>query len=400
MPKVNHDILRWARETAGLSIDQAVEKLGINDARGLAASDRLTALEQGTVTPSRPLLLKMAQQYRRPLVAFYMSAAPQKGDRGQDFRNIPDRQSGAEALIDALVRDIRARQSTVRDVLIDEEETRPLPFVGSMTMVDGVEAVLNSIRRTLGIDLAEFRAQKSPELAFTLLRSRAEAAGVFVLLIGNLGSHHTAIDVEAFRGFALADTIAPFIVINDQDHRSAWSFTLIHELAHLWLGTTGVSGGSADIQIEKFCNDVAAGFLLPRTEIASVQIDRGADLQSVTQIIGAFAEVRHLSRSMVAYNLARAGVITDETWLAVAALFRAQWRQGRDAQRERQRDGSGPNYYVVRRHRLGAALLQFVSRNMSEGALTPTKAGRVLGVKPRSVGPLLGPITSSGGRAA
>jgi Zn-dependent peptidase ImmA (M78 family) len=143
--------------------------------------------------------------------------------------------------------------------------------------------------------------------------------------------------------------------INDQDHRSAWSFTLIHELAHLWLGTTGVSGGSADIRIEKFCNDVAAGLLLPRSEIASVQIDRGADLQSVAKTIGEFAEVRRLSRSMVAYNLARAGVITDETWLALAALFRAQWRQGREAQRERQRDGTGPNYYVVRRHRLGTA---------------------------------------------
>jgi Zn-dependent peptidase ImmA (M78 family)/transcriptional regulator with XRE-family HTH domain len=400
MPKVNHDILRWARETAGLSIDQAVDKLGINDARGVVASDRLTAIEQGTATPSRPLLLKMAQQYRRPLVAFYMSAAPQKGDRGQDFRNIPDRQSGAEALIDALVRDVRARQSTVRDVLVDEDETRPLPFVGSMTMANGVDAVVDSIRRTLGIELAEFRSQRSPELAFTLLRARTEAVGVFVLLIGNLGSHHTSIDVEAFRGFALADTIAPFIVINDQDHRSAWSFTLIHELAHLWLGTTGVSGGSADIQIEKFCNDVAAGLLLPRSEIASMQIDRGADLQSVAQKIGEFAEVRHLSRSMVAYNFARAGLITDETWLALAVLFRAQWRQGRDALREKQRGETGPNYYVVRRHRLGAALLHFVSRNMSEGALTPTKAGRVLGVKPRSVGPLLEPVTTSGGRAA
>jgi Zn-dependent peptidase ImmA (M78 family) len=218
--------------------------------------------------------------------------------------------------------------------------------------------------------------------------------------MGNLGSHHTAIDVEAFRGFALADTIAPFVVINDQDHRSAWSFTLIHELAHLWLGTTGVSGGSADVQIEKFCNDIAAGFLLPRSELAAVQIDRSAHLQSAAQKIGEFAESRHLSRTMVAYNLARAGVISDETWLALAALFRAQWRQGRDAQRERQRDGTGPNYYVVRRHRLGAALLQFVSRNMSEGALTPTKAGRVLGVKPRSVAPLLGLVTTSGGRAA
>jgi hypothetical protein len=111
----------------------------------------------------------------------------------------------------------------VRDVLVDEEETRPLPFIGSMTMANGFEAVLDSIRQTLGIDLAEFRAQRSPELGFTLLRSKAKATGVFVLLMGNLGSHHTAIDVEAFRGFALADTIALFTVVADAARTSRFN---------------------------------------------------------------------------------------------------------------------------------------------------------------------------------
>jgi len=36
----------------------------------------------------------------------------------------------------------------------------------------------------------------------------------------------------------------PFIVINDQDARAAWSFTALHEVAHLGLGTTGVSPAS------------------------------------------------------------------------------------------------------------------------------------------------------------
>ena len=229
---VSHGILSWARETAGLSPSEAVNKLGINDARGIRAVNRLAAIEAGEMEPSRPLLLKMAQHYRRPLVTFYMSARPRKGDRGEDFRNIPHRHTDAEALVDALVRDIRARQSMVRAVLVDEEGAKPLPFIGSMHMGDGVGAVLASVRQIIRIDLSEFRAQASPESAFALLRSRVEAAGVFVLLMGNLGSHHTAIDVEAFRGFALADDVAPFVVLNDQDARSAWSFTLIHELAH------------------------------------------------------------------------------------------------------------------------------------------------------------------------
>jgi transcriptional regulator with XRE-family HTH domain len=214
MPKVNHEILSWARETAGgLSLSEAAGKLGILRRSGVSAKDRLAAIEAGQINPRRSLLLKMAQQYRRPLVTFYMSARPRKGDRGEDFRNLPDRHTSAEVLVDALVRDIRARQSTVRAVLVDDEEARPLLFIGSMSMGDGIGAVLASIRQIVQIDLAEFRAQASPESAFALLRSRVEAAGIFVLLMGNLGSHHSAIDVEAFRGFALADDVAPLLLL-------------------------------------------------------------------------------------------------------------------------------------------------------------------------------------------
>ena len=90
MPKVNPDIIRWARETAGLTLEEASKKLGINQARGVSAVDRLAALESGNDDPTRPLLTRMAKQYRRPLLTFYMSAPPLKGDRGQDFRTLPE----------------------------------------------------------------------------------------------------------------------------------------------------------------------------------------------------------------------------------------------------------------------------------------------------------------------
>src|SRR5690606_25240576 len=105
---------------------------------------------------------------------------------------------------------------------------------------------------------------------FAYLREQAERAGVYVLLIGNLGSHHTSLDVEMFRGFALADEVAPFIVINDQDSEKAWAFTLLHELCHICLGQTVVSGTSAANAVEQFCNDVAGRFFLPRDEVQNL----------------------------------------------------------------------------------------------------------------------------------
>lgn len=388
MPKVNADIIRWARETAGLTLEEAVTKLHLHHARGVSAVDRLTALERGEDEPTRPLLKRMAKQYRRPLVTFYMKAPPRKGDRGHDFRTLPEDYSDADqALVDALIRDVKARQGLVRAMLEDEEDTEALPFVGSMSRSQGVSVVLSSIRDTLQVDMAEFRAQPSASDAFAFLRDRVELAGIFVLLIGNLGSYHTAIDLETFRGFALADDIAPFVIINDQDGRSAWSFTLLHELVHIWLGQTGVSGWRAEISIEKFCNDVASEFLLPSSEVRQLDIDSATDLQSAQTRIAQFATERNLSSSMVAYKLYRMGTLDFERWRVLSQIFRKMWIDQRNQRRIRAREQEirGPTYYPVRRHRMGKALLGLVGSMLRAGAITTSRAAKVLGVKAKNV---------------
>ena len=387
MPRVKPEILLWARQTAGLSPAEAVHKLGSRAARGVAPLDRLAALETGAVEPTRPMLVKMAKHYRRPLLTFYLSAPPGKGDRGQDFRTLPnDHSAEDEAFLDALIRDVRARQSLVRAVLAEEEETVPLSFVGSMRQSDGVAAVVESIRTTLDFSSDQFRAAANPNAAFARLRSKTEAAGVFVLLIGNLGSHHTTISLDTFRGFVLADEIAPFIAINDQDSRAAWSFTVLHELTHLWLGQTGISGRRADRDVEQFCNDVAGEFLLPRAELAPLRRTAHSTAADIEPVIGRFAEARNISRSMVAYKLLRERVITRQVWRQLSDLFRERWQMERLIRRQRNREKQGgPSYYTLRRHRVGASLIELVGRLMAAGELTTSKAGRVLGVKPWQV---------------
>ena len=278
----------------------------------------------------------------------------------------------------------------VRSIVKEEEDGQALPFIGSRTMKDSVPGVLASIAEVLRIKVEDYRAQKTAEEAFAYLRERAESVGIFVLLIGNLGTHHSAISVESFRGFAIADAIAPFIVINDQDAKTAWAFTLLHELAHLWLGATGISGASAEIEIEKFCNDVASSFLLPRHELRELVVTDETPAAEAIEAIARFAWPRHLSRKMVAYTLLRANRIQRNTWLKLNRAINELWLGERERQKEAaRRNESGPNYYIVRRHRLGKALLNLVDRTMGAGMLTPVKAAKVLGVKPRSVYPLL-----------
>jgi transcriptional regulator with XRE-family HTH domain len=106
MPKVNPQILIWARETAGLSRDEAARKL----MTGPKAIERLTALEAGEFEPTRPMLLKMAEKYRRPLIAFYLAKPPQPSRKGRDFRTLVDApRPGEQALLDALLRNVHVR---------------------------------------------------------------------------------------------------------------------------------------------------------------------------------------------------------------------------------------------------------------------------------------------------
>ena len=387
MPKVNPDIMRWARRSAGLTPEQAVQKLGINAARGVAALDRLAALEAGESEPSRPMLARMAKYYRRPLIIFYLPGIPRRGDRGGDFRKMAVLAGEAEAgLVDAMQRDLSARQSLVKASMETVGEAEPLPFIGSMQERQGVDAIAVSIAQTLGFSPADFRGKAHPKEAFAYTRKLAEDCGVFVLLVDNLGSWHTSIGIEAFRGFALADSIAPFVAVNANDSPSAWSFTLVHELAHLWIGATGISGGLAESATERFCNDVASEFLLPSAEIAALPITPRISLEKTMGMIDEFAHPRNVSSTMVAYKLHRAGIFGFERYRKLAAAYRKAFLAHKAIVKNANAGSAGgPSYYVMRRHRVGATLMRFVDRMMHEGHLSVTKAARVLGIKARNV---------------
>jgi Zn-dependent peptidase ImmA (M78 family) len=397
---VNPEILTWARNTAGLTADAAARALGFSDTINRSAAERLMALEAGSEDPSRSVLLRMSKAYRRALLVFYLREPPRIGDRGQDFRTVPGGTPPLyNPLLDALIRDIRGRQAAVR-ALLEETEPSPVDFIGAASMSDPTEDLANRIRERLQFSLDQFRRQATAQLAFGYLRETIEATGVYVLLLGNLGSHHTNISVDVFRGFAVADPIAPFIVINDQDARPAWSFTALHEMAHLWLGATGVSGASIEARIERYCNDVAGEILLPTAEIRALAYLRRAPLAEVIEAVSTFASARNISRAMVAYKLLRANAISESTWRQIADYLRQEWlaSRGRQEQEGDSGESGGPSYYVVKRHRLGNALLDVIRRSLAEGIITPTKAAQVLGVKPRNVEPLLHGTLSENGR--
>jgi len=385
MPNINHIILSWARETAELQVENAAQKLQIKGSKTASGAEKLLAYENGTRSPSRSILVRMSKLYRRPLLTFYLDKPPIIGDRGEDFRTLPDDFEKEEnAHVDMLIRDIKARQSLVRDTLSDEDEEIHLAFVGKNTVNQSTQTVTQSLREVLNLDLNEFRSQSNYGDAFKLLRQYAEEAGVFVLLQGNLGSHHTNISVTAFRGFVISDEIAPFILINDRDAKSAWSFTLLHEMVHIVLGQTGVSGDFMEKRIEKFCNEVASEFLLPSNEFQEFILS-DTKFENVTEQINGYAFSKKISNSHIAYRLYRRGDIDRILWIRLRNFYHEQWIAYRDREKAKHKEKErGPSPYILRRYKLGA-LVGVVQRLTYSGAISTTKAGMLLNVRPLKV---------------
>ena len=154
MPRLNPDILRWARSTAGLSLDEAAHAIELNDAHGVSGPERLAVLEAGKEEPSRPLLLRMAKAYGRSLLVFYLENEPKTGDRGKDFKRLP---SGAapqyNPVLDALIRDIKGRQSLIKS-LLEDAEAGALTFIGSAKPETPVAELAGRITRQLQFDLS------------------------------------------------------------------------------------------------------------------------------------------------------------------------------------------------------------------------------------------------------
>jgi Zn-dependent peptidase ImmA (M78 family) len=392
MPSVNHEILEWARITAGLELAEAAKKLSLKDTGNESGSEKLLAYEKGARAPSRSLLLRMSKQYRRPLLTFYMPALPIIADRGEDFRTLQHAVDPAQnSLVDALVRNIRTRQDIVHEALLSEGEQLALDFVESYSIDQGVDGLAQKIVGAAGIVLDEYRAAKTQEKAFKYLREKIEGLGVFTLLAGNLGSHHTNLSTDVFRGFAVADEIAPFVVINDQDAKTAWPVTLLHEVAHLWLGATGISGKNAEKKVEQFCDQVASQILLPKEELENkFDFRRLGSLDTAIVAIDEFAAERKISSSLVAFRLLASGRIAQFTYSAVCKYFYQRWEEVKENQKKKNQAASGgPSYYTLKRLRTGDALLNTSERLMRSGELSTTQVATVLGVRALKVGSLL-----------
>ena len=258
------NVLRWARERVNLSPETLAEKMKVKP-------DRVTEWEQsGKISIAQAE--RLAARTHTPLGYLYLGEPPDDSLPIRDFRtqggDLPNRPS--PNLLDTIYL-MQRRQAWLRDDLIENEED-PLPFIGAYSRVDGHTKVAAAMRDALGLKADWAGEQKSWREALSFLRNRMDQFGILVVFNGVVGnSNNRKLDPKEFLGFALMDEFAPLVFVNSRYYIAAQIFTLAHEVAHLFIGETGVSAMDrllpAGNAIEQFCNRTAAEFLVPAVEL-------------------------------------------------------------------------------------------------------------------------------------
>ena len=216
-------VLTWARETAGLVLQDAADRLKI-DHEVLAAWE----LSDDEAAPSIPQLRKLAALYRRPLALFYLPKPPQRFQVVRDLRRLPRR--GQRSYSSNLLFEMRSawqRREIMLDLLQDLDE-KARAFRAKASLNEDPEVVGTRLRDHLDVtskDQAVWRDREGRD-AFNGWRARMEGLDVLVF-------QATDIDTEEACGFAISREELPVVVVNRKDAVTRRTFSLLHEFAAL-----------------------------------------------------------------------------------------------------------------------------------------------------------------------
>lgn len=356
-------LLDWARERS--SLEHAV------------LTKRFPKFEEwrrGERQPTLKQLEAFAKATRTPLGFLLLLEPPVEALPIPDFRTVAgtDVSHPSPDLLDTLYL-CQQRQDWYRDFVRGTGEP-PRSFVGSARLGDDVPSTAASIREALNLDLDERRKLPTWTEALRRFIGQADALGVLVMVSGVVGSNnHRKLDPREFRGFALADELAPLVFINGADTKAAQMFTLAHELAHVWLGASGVSDaeavGAPDDRTERWCNMVAAEVLAPLEQVR-VAFDPDAGLHE---------QMQQLARAFKVSSLVALRRIYD----AGGVSRRMYWQAYGDelARLLDQKRGSGGDFYLTLGARASRTFARALVVSVFEGRTPFTEAFRLLGLR-------------------
>ena len=364
---IQPNLLTWARERAGLSLDSLTNKF-----------PKIAEWEAGELQPTLKQIENFSKSVHVPIGYLFLPEPPRESLPIPDFRTVSNRSITRlnMNLLDMIYL-CQERQAWYCDYARLHRFT-PIDFIGGAKLSNAPTEAAKAISTRLNLSMDELSRLPNTDEALRRLIAKAEEIGVLVMASSVVGGNtHRKLEVSEFRGFALVDSLAPLIFINAADSKAARMFTLAHELAHLWLGESGVSGTEAvkapEQEIERWCNAVAAELLMP------MQATREAYRPDapLTDEIQRLAKRFKVSTLVVLRRLFDAGFLDEETlW----QNYRQESERIANLDRGGSDSGSG-NFYHTLKARNGKRFARAVIASTLEGQTLFQDAFRMLRVQ-------------------
>ncbi len=364
-------ITNFNRETLKL----AAERIGGNIT---VEFPKLADWLSGGRYPTAKQLAEFARAVHIPFGYFFLDKLPELKTGIPLFRTeetLPS-ENYSDDLRDS-IRIIQSRQEWLREYLLNEGVT-PLPFVNSFNETDSPLEVAQEIRNTL--QLLDDWAGSMPnwEKALKCLFDKIENAGIYLTINGVVENNtHRALNPDEFRGFVITDNYAPYIFINGKDFTAAKMFTLAHELAHIWLGKSAAFElqfmRPSEDTTEKFCNEVAAEFLVPRRLLQK----KWEQIKNSSEPIEEVARQFKVSQIVAARRLLDTGKLTQKQFFEFYNEYQTKWQAFQKKQKDEKQRG---DFYNTQHYRVGKLFFQQVRTAAKEGKLLYTDAYKLTGL--------------------
>lgn len=372
---VTPELIQWARRRLNLSPAAAAAKV-----RTVSAA-QITAWESREGHPTFRQAITLAAKLNVPFGFLFLSEPPSLDIPLPDLRTVTGEPVGEPSpeFLD-LTYDVLRKQQWFREYQ-ESINADPLPFIGRYSLDADPEDIASDMATVLGLDdQARKEASTWEEFLRRFIR-KAEAAGVLVLRSGVVeNNNRRKLSVEEFRGFAVSDDLAPLVFINGQDAKAAQIFTLAHELAHLWVGQSGISNpnyltepGQQANSIDRLCDKVAAELLVPKADFL-LRWDERHSVQANLQTLATHYRVSKITVLRRALETERLSM--EEFRQAYAELMEEQRPPG---------GGEGGNFFYTLLARNSSTLTAILVAAAAEGAVSERDAARLLNIKIKTV---------------
>jgi len=360
---VSESVLRWALERSGRPA--AIER----------KFPKLSEWLSGRRLPTLRQLEEFAKATSAPLGYLFLPEPPEERLPIPHFRTLGEDpgQSPSADLIET-VQIMQRRQAWMRDYLIEQGHA-PVGFVRSARQTNEPESIAYAMRQALGLAQDWATRHRTWTEALRELQRRMENAGVLVVVSGIVGNNtHRKLDPSEFRGFVLVDEYAPLVFVNGADGKAAQMFTLAHELAHVWLGSSAAFDlrelQPADDETEIACNRIAAEFLIPADKLRQIWPSVGQAQDPYQEIARNFK----VSAIVAARRALDLNLITKDEFIDFYGAYQADERRRSVPRQE------GGNFYATQSLRLGQRFAKAVVRATREGRLLYHEAYQLTGL--------------------